>query len=97
MTAQGAADAALADARARLRAHGGDVTVAVHDGVAELQWHGACRSCPAVALTLGAVVGPAVLSAPGVHEIRSSRTVAPAVLERLERTVRRYEAAPAAS
>jgi Fe-S cluster biogenesis protein NfuA len=89
-------EAALTEVRARLRAHGGDATVHdVEDGVAEIHWHGACRSCPAVALTLGGVVGPAALAVPGVRTIRSGRPVSPMALDRLERIARRYGSLPA--
>jgi Fe-S cluster biogenesis protein NfuA len=88
-------EAALSAVRGRLRAHGGDVTVRhVAGGVAEIEWHGACRSCPAVALTLGAVVTPAVLAVDGVHAVHSARGVSPMVLERLERAARRYGSGP---
>ena len=54
---QARVEAALAPLRARVRGHGGDVTVASVDaGVAQIEFHGACHACPAISLTFSAAV-----------------------------------------
>lgn len=79
-------DAALDHVRSRLRAHGGDASVgAIEAGEVTIEWHGACRSCPAAALTFGAVVAPAVRAVDGVRSVRSSRVLASTIaLRRIE-------------
>lgn len=59
--------------RRRLLAHGGDlqVTHVSPDGVAQVEFTGACSGCPALAFTFSAVVGPAVERLPGVTGVTS--------------------------
>jgi Fe-S cluster biogenesis protein NfuA len=86
---------ALEHVRARLRGHGGDASVAaIEDGEVLIRWHGACQRCPALALTYGAVVAPAVRSVDGVRAVRSERSVcSPFALRRIEAMAARHEAA----
>jgi Fe-S cluster biogenesis protein NfuA len=78
---------ALEHIRARLRGHGGDATVAaIEDGEVLIRWHGACQRCPALALTYGGVVAPAVRAVAGVSAVRSERSVGS------EHALRRIEA-----
>jgi Fe-S cluster biogenesis protein NfuA len=77
------ADAALTEARRRIRSHGGDLRLVEvdHDGAAEVEFTGACRGCPALAFTFLAVVEPTLLAVDGVSSVttrqgRFSRHVA---------------------
>lgn len=83
---------ALEHVRARLRGHGGDASVAtIDDGEVVIRWHGACQRCPALALTYGAVVAPAVRAVAGVSAVRSERAVASdASLRRIEALAARH-------
>jgi Fe-S cluster biogenesis protein NfuA len=83
---------ALEGVRGRLRGHGGDASVGVaEDGDVDVSWHGACRGCPALALTFGAVVAPAIRAVPGVRTVRSGRVMVSAgALRRLEDLTARY-------
>ena len=78
--------ASLDHVRSRLRAHGGDASIgAIEDGEVTIEWHGACKSCPAAALTFGAVVAPTVRAVDGVRSVRSSRVLASSIaLRRIE-------------
>jgi Fe-S cluster biogenesis protein NfuA len=74
---------ALAAARRRIRGHAGDLTVtSVRDGHVEVEFHGACRGCPAVSFTHVAVVEPALLSVPGVTSVGSPQVHASAATQR---------------
>jgi Fe-S cluster biogenesis protein NfuA len=86
---------ALEHVRARLRGHGGDASIAaIEDGEVLIRWHGACMRCPALALTYGAVVAPAVRSVDGVRAVRSERAVgSPHALRRIEAMAGRYGSA----
>src|SRR5687768_15924816 len=76
---------ALVSVRRRVRGHAGDVTVSrVQDGKVEVEFHGACRACPAIAFTYAAVVEPALESLPGVQSVSSRQVHASrATLERI--------------
>jgi Fe-S cluster biogenesis protein NfuA len=77
----------LASARRRIRGHAGDLTVtSVHDGHVEVEFHGACRGCPAVSFTHVAVVEPALLAVPGVTSVGSRQVHASAATKRRIRT-----------
>ncbi|HEX4305876.1 MAG TPA: NifU family protein [Solirubrobacterales bacterium] len=84
-------ETALDHIRSRLRAHGGDAAVGgIEDGEVTIEWYGACKSCPAAALTFGAVIVPAVREVAGVTGVRSSRVLAsPSALRRIEGMARR--------
>lgn len=70
-----AATERLRDARARLRGHGGDVEVRriSEDGELELEFTGACRGCPAIGFTYGAVVEPALDGLPGIKAVKANQ------------------------
>lgn len=82
---------ALDHIRSRLRAHGGDAAVCgIEGGEVTIEWYGACKSCPAAALTFGAVIVPAIREVEGVTGVRSKRVLAsPSALHRIERMARR--------
>jgi Fe-S cluster biogenesis protein NfuA len=81
-----AAESSLDHVRARLRGHGGDAHVTdVTDGQVTVEWYGACQGCPAVGLTFGGVVAPALRQVPGVRAVRSPRVMmSDAALRRIE-------------
>lgn len=77
---------ALDGVRRRVRAHAGDVeVVSVSDeGDVLLAFKGACASCPAQAMTLGAAVMPAIERLPGVRTIAANgMNVSPAAMRRI--------------
>jgi Fe-S cluster biogenesis protein NfuA len=84
--------AALEPVRQRVRGHGGDVTLgSPADGVVDVEFHGACRGCPAIALTFAGSVQPALLGVPGVATVRASQALVSAhALARIERLLRTY-------
>lgn len=75
--------------RPRLRGHGGDVSVeSVDNGHVKLNWHGACRSCPVLALTLGALIEPALRDIEGVRALSSvGRQVSESAIKRVRAAV----------
>jgi Fe-S cluster biogenesis protein NfuA len=74
---------ALVFAQTRIRGHAGDLTVkSVRDGHVEVEFHGACRGCPAVSFTHVAVVEPALLAVPGVRSVSSPQVHASAATQR---------------
>lgn len=74
---------ALAFAQRRIRGHAGDLTVkSVRDGHVEVEFHGACRGCPAVSFTHVAVVEPALLAVPGVRSVSSPQVHASVATQR---------------
>lgn len=76
----------LEPVRRRLLAHGGDVRVTDvnAEGVAQIEFLGACCGCPALAFTFSAVVAPAVEELPGVHGVTSTQVkVSPYVMARV--------------
>jgi Fe-S cluster biogenesis protein NfuA len=83
------ARSALVSVRRRVRGHAGDVTVSrVQDGNVEVEFHGACRACPAIAFTYAAVVEPALEDLPGVNSVSSRQVHASrATLERIRRSL----------
>lgn len=83
-------NATLADIRARIRGHFGDVVVTdATDGVVKLEFLGACRGCPAQAFTLLAVVEPALMAVEGVKSVEPPRsTASPAVIARVRAMAR---------
>jgi Fe-S cluster biogenesis protein NfuA len=92
-----AASERLRDARARLRAHGGDVVVrgVGGDGEVELEFTGACRGCPAIGFTYGAVVEPALGGLAGVKAVKAPQvSLSPAAIGRIRRFAGVVEPAP---
>ncbi|WP_214367000.1 NifU family protein [Pseudonocardia sp. H11422] len=83
---------ALLSARVRIRGHAGDVTVErVQDGQVEVEFHGACRSCPALAFTYASVVEPALANVPGVRSVTSRQVHASrAALDRIQRALNKH-------
>jgi Fe-S cluster biogenesis protein NfuA len=71
----------LAEVRARLRGHGGDVVVRQNEtnDTIDLEFVGACRGCPAIAFTYSAVVEPVLadvgvkVNVPQVHLSETAR------------------------
>ena len=77
---------ALDGVRRRVRAHAGDVEVVSvsKEGDVRLAFLGACESCPAQAMTLGAAVLPALERLPGVRTVTTSgMNVSPAAMRRI--------------
>lgn len=82
----GAVVAALRPVRQRVRAHGGEIDlVAIEaDGSAEVEFVGACRGCPAIAVTYATAVRPALMAVEGVTDVKAPQVrVSDAALARL--------------
>jgi Fe-S cluster biogenesis protein NfuA len=62
---------ALRPARARIRGHGGEISIASisEEGAVGVQLEGACFGCPAAAFTFVGVVKPAVEAIAGVTSV----------------------------
>lgn len=79
-------DGALKGVRARLRGHGGDLEIVDvnEDGEVTVEFKGACRGCPAVGFTYGAVVETELMAIEGVESVRAEQVrMAPAVRRRI--------------
>ena len=77
---------ALDGVRRRVRAHAGDVEVVSvsKDGDVLLAFKGACASCPAQAMTLGAAVIPALERLSGLRTVAANgMNVSPAAMRRI--------------
>lgn len=78
----------LRHARAKLRGHGGDVVVrgVSDDGEVALEFVGACRGCPAIGFTYGAVIEPAIVGLAGVTGLKVPQVnLSPFALRRIRR------------
>lgn len=78
---------ALNEIRPRLRGHAGDMTV--HQpapGTVQVQFEGACESCPAMAVTFAGLVRTRLLEIDGVTRVEAPQVHAsPATLNRIAR------------
>lgn len=78
---------ALNSVRARLRGHAGDIEVidVAENGDVTVEFKGACRGCPAIGFTYGAVVEPHLAAVDGVRDVKAGQVrMAPAVRKRIK-------------
>jgi Fe-S cluster biogenesis protein NfuA len=75
-----------------LRSHGGGVAVrSLRDGVLELEWQGACLGCPLRAMTVVAVLEPALLGIDGIDRIEAGVRLSAAARDRIRACAPRPE------
>lgn len=68
-----ALQARIRQVRAVMRSHGGAIELTGVDarGVVELRFTGMCQGCPFRPVTMHSTIGPALLSVPGVTDVRA--------------------------